>query len=428
MLVMYLIYKLLLVRSRRPRFCRMALLSIYALAPLAVLLARSLPVRYPAATDIAPAVATDIALASVQTVVYTPVWPRIVVWVWIAGIVVVVFSTAVSWARVVRAVGLCREIRRIGRVRLAVTDDSSVAPFSFGRTMVISRADLASDAHIIISHELQHIRLLHTFDIVVARLVTAFCWFNPAAWLMARELNRVHEFEVDNRLIRSGIDMRRYQYMLIGRVCRGISSLAIVNGLHQSNIKLRIGMMLRPCGHPAVRWMAPVLLPAAIVAVTATANHSFFADLACLDADMAANVADDVETEEMTFREELADVIVVSFGTRKSPVEQDVAGDDAATSGDEPQPESVAPPRKIAIDAPDNFKVTVPSKKELTLSLSAPAPVIGKQSTGSPTFIIDGVAYPKIPDTLDPSDIESITVDKSTAEYPDGVIRIYLKK
>jgi len=377
MLVMFAVYKLLLARSRRPRFCRMVLLSIYAIAPFSVFLWRMLPSATLITDNIGLLPDVEAMYEVALGVPAIPVWPRVLMWIWVSGMAAVLINTVLAGARVERIIRSCSLKRRIGRVRLVIVDSPEVTPFSFGRTMVINRADIAADGHMIMVHEMQHIRLYHTVDIAVARLVAIVCWFNPAVWLMARELSRVHEYEVDRCVLRAGVDMRSYQYMLIGHACTHNTSPSMVNGLRQSNLKLRIGMMQRPHGIPGLRWLAPVILPAAFVAVAATSGRPVIDNLADVNASRVQEPADAAASVEIFSEIPDESVIVGSHSQRKRS-------------------------ESITVD--------------------------GQPVTGPPTIIIDGVLYPDFPVNLDPSRIESITVDKFSSEYPAGVIRIYLKK
>lgn len=67
----------------------------------------------------------------------------------------------------------------------------------------------------ILQHEKAHIRLGHSYDLILMDLVCLLQWFNPFAWLFLKELKAVHEYEADAAVLQSGADAKDYQYLLI---------------------------------------------------------------------------------------------------------------------------------------------------------------------------------------------------------------------
>ncbi len=53
----------------------------------------------------------------------------------------------------------------------------------------------------VIAHELAHVKLGHTYDILYYELLTAILWFNPLVWLLKNELRDVHEYQADASVI-----------------------------------------------------------------------------------------------------------------------------------------------------------------------------------------------------------------------------------
>lgn len=90
-----------------------------------------------------------------------------------------------------------------------------IAPFSWMRYIVVSEKDLQADCTPILAHELAHIRLRHSWDILIAQACIIVQWFNPAAWLVKQELQAVHEYEADSEVLRQGVNAKEYQLLLI---------------------------------------------------------------------------------------------------------------------------------------------------------------------------------------------------------------------
>lgn len=80
-----------------------------------------------------------------------------------------------------------------------IESPENVASWSFFRTIFLGRSqDLSeSEKKLVLTHEMEHGRLLHSFDMLFMTILCIVFWFNPAVWIYRRVLARVHEFEVD---------------------------------------------------------------------------------------------------------------------------------------------------------------------------------------------------------------------------------------
>jgi beta-lactamase regulating signal transducer with metallopeptidase domain len=91
-------------------------------------------------------------------------------------------------------------------VRLLVSSRAET-PLSWGFSpawILIGPAthDLPEQAEAVIAHEMAHIRRFDWLALVIARLTTTLFWFNPLAWLVARELSREAELAADAQALR----------------------------------------------------------------------------------------------------------------------------------------------------------------------------------------------------------------------------------
>jgi len=75
-----------------------------------------------------------------------------------------------------------------------VLHDDGIEPGSFGRYIFLPGA-ATDDA--ILQHELAHIKLRHSADIIIMRLLQAVFWPNVMLYVIAHELRLVHEFQAD---------------------------------------------------------------------------------------------------------------------------------------------------------------------------------------------------------------------------------------
>ena len=64
-------------------------------------------------------------------------------------------------------------------IRLILHTDTSMAPFSWMKYIVLSEDDYTEDGAAIIAHETAHIRLHHSWDLMAAHVFVILQWFNP---------------------------------------------------------------------------------------------------------------------------------------------------------------------------------------------------------------------------------------------------------
>ncbi|MCS2308527.1 M56 family metallopeptidase [Bacteroides thetaiotaomicron] len=135
-----------------------------------------------------------------------------------------------------------------GKIRLVV-HQQNVAPFSWRHYIVLSRQDLEEYGEEIIAHEYAHILHKHFRDLLLAEICLLFQWFNPAMWLFRKELKAIHEFEADESVLKTEIDAKKYQLLLIQKTV-GTRLYSMVNSFDHSSLKKRITMMLKKKSNP----------------------------------------------------------------------------------------------------------------------------------------------------------------------------------
>lgn len=246
----YFVYKLFLSRETLHRFNRMLLLSVIvvsAVLPLCrITVERELPV---AATETVIEVSEITAAEIVEDkgLDYET-----------AICIVFLLGAAATAARLIFSIASVRRIIASGTT--TTTDDGisltiidgDTKPFSWMRHIVLSAKDAEEDGRIIIAHETAHIRLHHSWDILAVDIIGCVQWFNPALWLLRRELQSLHEYEADDAVLASGVNIKEYQMLLIKKAVGG-RLLTIANCLNHSKLKNRITMMLQK---PSSRWSA----------------------------------------------------------------------------------------------------------------------------------------------------------------------------
>ena len=266
----YLVYKLLLSRETFFGFNRAVLLGmagVSLLLPLVRFTVESAPEPvggFVVVEDIVmQAVAADAPKFSVTAA-------QMCFAIYIVG--VAFFACREAWSL------LClRRMIRGGRVAecadgvKTVVAKGDVSPFSWMGNIVISEKDYRDRPEYILLHERAHIAGRHSWDILLCDMLIVFQWFNPAAWLLKAELQSVHEYEADRRVLSSGVNASEYQLLLI-RKAVGDKLFSMANNLTQSSLKKRITMMLKKKSNPWSRARMLAAVPVAAVAVAAFAT------------------------------------------------------------------------------------------------------------------------------------------------------------
>lgn len=199
-------------------------------------------------------------------------WRALAVVAFYAGIGVCLLRMIVS------IIGVLRVIRRGERQTLpdgtvlVITDDEQ-APFSWVKYIIINRKDHDENLQEILTHERAHIRCRHSIDVLVCDVFCCLQWFNPAMWLLRRELCAVHEYEADKAVLDSGINAKQYQILLIKKAAGG-KWYSIANSFNHSKLKYRITMMSRKKSSGWTMAKALYVLPIAAFAAIAFANCS----------------------------------------------------------------------------------------------------------------------------------------------------------
>ena len=148
-----------------------------------------------------------------------------------------------------------------------ILTDKPVVPFSWMRTIVISRKDFEESGIEIMTHEMAHIRARHSVDMLICSFCVILQWFNPAVWLLKQELENIHEYEADESVINHGIDAKHYQLLLIKKAVGSQRFTSMANSFNHSKLKKRITMMLKRKSNPWARLKYLYVLPLTAVAV-----------------------------------------------------------------------------------------------------------------------------------------------------------------
>ena len=273
LIAFYLLWKLLLSRETFHRFNRVALLTVMALAFVLPWVKLSLDVSTPVADG----------MVMLEEMIVTPagaVQPHQVAQTWsvisIANILYFIGVVAVLVWLLHSQWSLHRMLKKGRReqmpdgITLHVVPGEQT-PFSYFRHIVINEQDYRDNPREILTHEHAHISLRHSWDVLFVELVKLFQWWNPAAWLLCRELKQVHEYEADMAVLNQGVDAKQYQLLLI-RKSVGDQLFSMANNFNYQSLKKRISMMTKNKSSQWNTLRALVVVPVIALALLAFAN------------------------------------------------------------------------------------------------------------------------------------------------------------
>ena len=154
--------------------------------------------------------------------------------------------------------------------RMAVCEKVGT-PFSWWNTVFMNHNDYEKGAPALLTHELGHLRLHHSADVLLVELLTAMQWFNPAMWMLRADLRTIHEFEADQQVLSHGFNDIQYLQLLI-RKAAVQSGYSLANGISNSALKKRVTMIMKPKSNRRQWLRFAYLLPIVAVSLVMSAK------------------------------------------------------------------------------------------------------------------------------------------------------------
>lgn len=155
--------------------------------------------------------------------------------VYIVGFAILLSKLLIGFAKLCWLLLQTKVYRRKG-YNLALVKHQ-IPPMSFGRYIIISKNDYRNHKKEIINHELAHIKYKHSYDLVLVESIKLFHWFNPLVYKLRNDLKAMQEYQVDRNLLKSGINSKEYQLLLIKK-CVGNERFALVNSFNHCQMIL----------------------------------------------------------------------------------------------------------------------------------------------------------------------------------------------
>jgi beta-lactamase regulating signal transducer with metallopeptidase domain len=133
-----------------------------------------------------------------------------------------------------------------------LTSNELSSPISWGlmRPVILlneEALEAQGEAEAIIAHELAHVARLDWAKLMLARVATAIFWFNPLAWVLAREAHQLREEAADDAVLAANIDGADYAQLLVGvarHECKGLLLGAHGVAPGKGSLRRRVGRVL----------------------------------------------------------------------------------------------------------------------------------------------------------------------------------------
>ena len=256
LMLLYSLYRLLLQRETFHCLNRAVLLAILVVSPLLPLI--PLHTDEPTAMDSvltrieeplmslsSDANNADATIANQESEnTASGLWVRYCAYIYIVGVAVALT------VYMFRLLTLMRVIRRSQRITHPIVpkdvhlmlDMRIKQPSSWMHWIFIGPIDLKQNAETVLRHELAHVRMKHSWDVVLCDLTCRLLWCLPFAWMLRQDLVDVHEFQADEAVLQGGVKLEDYEHLLVRKAVR-TQALPIMNTLRRGAVKKRFAMM-----------------------------------------------------------------------------------------------------------------------------------------------------------------------------------------
>jgi TonB family protein len=284
LLVLYLFYRLAL-RNQPTLYYNRTYLLLAPLAALAIPLLQ-LPFPFEAALPVANAIPT-IQLQEIQVIGYTDATPAATQSITVGQLFIVLYSLVglvllirlgVQLARIRQLASTATPLQGTDAEATVLQTEGQVPAFAF-----LNYVFLGSLAHLtdkereqVLRHELAHVRLRHTYDILYFEVLTAIFWFNPLVWLLKEELRDVHEYQADAEVLS---DYQPQEYSsLLAKEALYVTGIPVGSYFQKPQVFRRL-RMLQLYGRPSSSMRPLLALPVVLLLLFAfSVNNKVSAD------------------------------------------------------------------------------------------------------------------------------------------------------
>jgi len=257
--ILYLFFKFILSKRTFHAINRMVVLSIVVMTLILPLFTVPLPEINFFKFNIEEVLASlkGVNYTNAVTILSTPSvvipWIKISGLIYLTGLIVALLRFSISFVGMSRIISAARKKRMADNSLLCISD-KNVSPFSWMKYIVLSSTESEADCRDIIRHEQAHVAFGHSFDLLFLDVYSLVFWFNPFAWLLRLELQTIHEYQADEKVLAEGANTKNYQLSLI-RQCVGEYKFALANNFEYNNLHKRIKMTMKARSTSKQKWL-----------------------------------------------------------------------------------------------------------------------------------------------------------------------------
>lgn len=192
-------------------------------------------------------------------------------WNWMQ-VLFVIYLAGVVWVSTKLILGLILSQRLIGKSRIARYADHWVAihpqfvPASFFQYILMPDFNPEDSRQLqILAHESVHVRLRHSWDLLLVNFAKVVFWFNPLVYEFEKSLREVHEYQADQG-VTAHVPPKEYATLLL-QLITSKPGWQFMNNFNQFQTKKRILMLTKTNSKPQQKVRFLALIPAVALLV-----------------------------------------------------------------------------------------------------------------------------------------------------------------
>ncbi len=205
-----------------------------------------------------------------------------------------------------------------------ITMPEGTPVFSFFRYVFVTKEilDHPEQHQQILAHENQHVKQLHSLDVLFCEMVALVFWFNPFIYLIKKEVRENHELLADDAVLMYYPDQHHYSMLLVTHSTQ-MNSQLLTHNFSYSLLKRRLFMMKNE-KHPLRMLFKSVwvFIALAMMMVACSESNPVSEDSAIRDLDSSElNIpADSVSLTTMHSFEAMESMFMVTLGKNQLTV------------------------------------------------------------------------------------------------------------
>jgi hypothetical protein len=260
--IFMLFYKLFLEKESFHQFKRFYLISV-------LILAVSIPlITFTTYIEI-PAIQTTTSNSEFVTPPFVPehmfeetvtYWPTILWTIYTMGVLIFGFRFGLNLFKIVKRIRQNPKFKNQSVIHVLLND--FVQPHTFLNYIFFNKTKYEANKipKEVLLHEETHAKEKHALDILFIEILQVVFWFNPLLYFIKKDIKLNHEFLADQAVIQNGIELKKYQNILLA-FSSDVKEPQLANAINYSSIKKRFTVMKTHTSKTRIWIRSLVLLP-----------------------------------------------------------------------------------------------------------------------------------------------------------------------